>query len=289
MLHAAIRDSREAKLPSRDTNIRRKDAAPSGWTIVRCPTIDSTNAEAHRRLAAGLAEKTVILASCQTAGRGRGIRVWESAADKGLWASFVLPVAVPCAALPQATLVLAVAVREAVERASGVRLLTKWPNDLLYGSRKCCGLLVETGMTAAAPRMRRHAVPATLVLGIGLNVNHLADDFPADLREKASSLRLATGREHRCEHMLPDMLAGVDHWFCLWAEQGFAPVREAWLAASCTLGKRIVLPDGYGYPHGTAHDLSPDGALVALADDGALVRIDAGEVVFCQARPSPSP
>ena len=247
------------------------------WIVTRRNTLDSTQAEARRRCAAGLSAKTAILADCQTAGRGRGNRAWESAAGKGLWLSLILPVAAPLETLAQSTLVLAAAVREAAERASGVDLRIKWPNDLLHDGRKCCGLLAEADAQA---NMRAPGMPApvSLILGIGLNVNHLEDDFPESLRQTATSLRIVSGQECSRERILRHVLRSADRWFGLWTKKGFEPVRAAWLAANCTLGKRIVLPCGYGYAQGTARDLAPDGALVVLADDGALVRVDAGEI-----------
>ncbi len=293
MPHTFARHIRGGDAPPRETGpgpaarSRAADAAPPGWATERHALLDSTNARAHRRIAAGLAGKTAILADCQTAGCGRGSRVWESATDKGLWASLVLPVCVPDAALAQSTLVLAVAVREAVERGTNVSLQTKWPNDLLHAGRKCCGLLVEAGIAQAAPDAPRgSALP--LVLGIGLNVNHLDDDFPAFLRETATSLRLASGREYGRDRILAEILGSVDQWFARWTEQGFAPVRDAWLACNCTMGRRLVLPGGYGFSHGTARDLAPDGALVVAADNGAVLHVDAGEIAFTNAPPLPS-
>ncbi len=282
MFRAAADHSGGAISPSRDS-ARRGPSLPPGWTLEQHRVLDSTNAEAHRRIIAGLSAKTAILAERQTAGRGRGARAWESAEDKGLWVSLVLPVTPPLAVLAQSTLVLAVAAHEAVERAIGLRLSVKWPNDLLHEGRKCCGLLVEANIAKAASGAPRGDASAMLILGIGLNIAHLPEDFPAALRERATSLRLIAGRECSREQILRGILDSVDYWFDLWTNQGFAPVREAWLAVNCTMGRRIVLPDGYGYAHGTAHDLAPDGALVALAGDGALLRINAGEIIFCNA------
>ena len=264
-----------------------KTIESAGWAMMHHSMLDSTNAEACRCIAAGLTEKTAILANCQTAGHGRGQRIWESSVDKGMWVSLVLPITVPFETLTQSTLVLAMAVRETVERVSSVGLQAKWPNDLLYGSRKCCGLLVEAHIAEPAPRASDVAY-VSLILGIGLNINHLEGDFPVTLRETATSLRLVAGREYSREHILRDMLCSVDHWFSLWTEQGFTPIRDAWLAANCTMGKRLVLPDGFGCTHGIAHDLAPDGALIVLADDGAFLRIDAGEIVFHNVPSHPS-
>ena len=249
----------------------------AGWNLVRHTLLDSTNSEAQRLLAAGCPDKTIILADSQSAGKGRGPeRVWESSGPQGLWASGILAVPLPAEQLAQSTLVLAVAVREAVERCTGVRLACKWPNDLMSGGRKCCGMLVETGMAhGGAPH---GSVP--LVLGIGLNINQTAEQFPPALRGIATSLRLLSGVEHCRMRLLAELAAGIASCFTLWAAQGFAPLREAWLAGNCTIGRNLILPQGYGCTQGTAHDLAPDGALLVRTATGRTLRVDSGEVLF---------
>ncbi|GHV55550.1 biotin--[acetyl-CoA-carboxylase] ligase [Deltaproteobacteria bacterium] len=271
-----VRTGRDDKLRGSQALPRSETFAFAGWELFHFATLDSTNREAHRRAACGLAEKTVILADCQTAGQGRHARTWESASGKGLWVSLLVPVSVPFSCLPQSTLVLAVAVREAIAAATGIDLQIKWPNDLLARGRKCCGLLVESAAMPSPPE----GSALSLILGIGINLTQTEEDFPPFLREKAASLFWVSGREHGREQILREVLRHVEQWFGLWAAQGFAPARAAWLAHNCTVGRRLILPDGYGYTCGFAADLAPDGALVARADDGVLLPIASGEIRF---------
>ncbi len=244
-----------------------------GWETVFHARLDSTNLEAKRLVAQGFNGKRLIVAETQTNGQCRHDRLWESAAGKGIWASFILPVSVPPEVLPQSSLVLAVAVREGIRRATGVELKTKWPNDLLGEGRKCCGLLVETicaGNTATP-----------LILGAGINCNQLRDDFPPYLREVATSLAMLSGNAPLCrESVLAGMAGQIDHWFGLWETRGFQAVREAWLDHTCTVGKTVLLPEGYGCSQGIAEDMDQTGALVVLSPDGTRLRINSGEVLF---------
>ena len=246
-----------------------------GWDVVGYATLDSTNLEAKRRIAQGYAEKSLILAESQTNGQCRHDRLWISPPDAGIWASFILPVSVPREALPQSTLVLAVAVQEGISKATGISLKIKWPNDLLGNRKKCCGLLVEADPEKASPA----SVP--LILGVGINCNQTEEAFPPDLREIATSLSiLASGQVHPREHILRAVADSIEHWFGIWQKQGFAPVRNAWITHSGTLGNAVILPEGYGQPHGLAHGLDPSGALLVLAENGEEIRIESGEILF---------
>ena len=243
-----------------------------GWTVLRHATLDSTNLEARRLIERGETGKRLIVADAQTNGQCRHDRLWESPAGKGIWASFILPVAVPLETLPQSTLVLAVAVREGIMNATGVSVSIKWPNDLLGNGKKCCGLLVETAYT-------ENSEHSPLILGVGINNKHEKNDFPEYLQDAATSLSmLSDGKDFCRKEILRHLTASIAAWFATWEEQGFSPVRAAWLAGNCTIGNRIALPEGYGHSFGTAYDLEGDGALVALTDDGTALRIDSGEI-----------
>jgi BirA family biotin operon repressor/biotin-[acetyl-CoA-carboxylase] ligase len=251
--------------------------APAGWALLRHETLDSTNSEGLRLLTRGFPGKTAILAERQALGRGCRDKVWESAGPQGLWVSLLLTAAVPGERLAPAAMILGIAVREAVGICCDVRLRTKWPNDLMADDRrKCCGLLVETGAASDVAGV----VP--LVLGIGLNVNHLEEDFPPDLAGKVVSLRMLSGREYDRLVILAAILRRADDWFERWGRDGFGPAREAWLADNDTLGREILLPEGYSAQRGTAVDLTPDGFLLVRAETGEILRVDAGEIAFAR-------
>lgn len=148
--------------------------------------IGSTNATAMSAAADGAPEGSVFLAEEQTAGRGRGAHAWHSTRSAGIYCSVVLrPVLPPSEVLPL-SLAAGLAVEDAIRQMdTRVQPDLKWPNDVLIGGKKVCGILTE--MNAEITRVRY------LVIGIGINVNHA--NFPDDIAAVATSLRLATGSE----------------------------------------------------------------------------------------------
>jgi len=148
-------------------------------------TTGSTNDDAMDAAAAGAPEGGVFLAEQQTAGRGRGDHKWHSARSVGIHCSVLLRPTLPPSEVLILALVAGLAVRTAVKEIEPqLNPDLKWPNDLLIGGKKFCGILAE--MNAEVTRVRH------LVLGIGINVNQ--SSFPADLRDSATSLRMATGK-----------------------------------------------------------------------------------------------
>ena len=141
---------------------------------------DSTNERAKELAAAGAPHGTVVTADEQTAGRGRQGRAWSAPRRAAVLMSVIVrDLGDSAAMLPLAA---AVAACEACESVSGVRCEIKWPNDVWVDGRKLAGILVEARPTAG-----------WAVVGIGLNVSTTEDEFPAELRETATSLRAAAG------------------------------------------------------------------------------------------------
>ena len=156
-----------------------------GHTIHRLGEVVSTQIEAARQAADGASEGTVVTATHQSAGRGRRGRPWLDAPGQSLLMSIVLRPPIPPGLAPQLSLVAAVAVADALGLA-GATAAIRWPNDVMVGKRKICGLLPE------AVTMRDGALEH-VILGIGLNVNQA--EFPAPIRELATSMRIETGVE----------------------------------------------------------------------------------------------
>lgn len=147
-------------------------------------SVGSTNDEARRLAAGGAPSGTAVLAEEQVAGRGRSGGSWASPPGLGVWLSVIVrPSALPAPGLLPLRVGLGAA--RALERwapAGAVRI--KWPNDLLVGDRKLGGILCEASWEGE--------MPGAVVIGIGVNVLHDPNDFPEDLRERATSLRLAS-------------------------------------------------------------------------------------------------
>ncbi|HEX3986822.1 MAG TPA: biotin--[acetyl-CoA-carboxylase] ligase [Acidobacteriaceae bacterium] len=164
------------------------------------PSIESTNTYAMRQAEAGAPEGSVYFADEQTVGRGRGGHGWASAAGSGLYVSVVLRPRLAPADVLWLSLAAGLAAQEAVRRTVGLEADIRWPNDLLLGRRKFCGILTE--LNAEVTRVR-HAV-----VGIGINVHQA--EFPEELRELATSLRMETGREWPRQELLVGLLESLE-------------------------------------------------------------------------------
>ncbi len=144
--------------------------------------IGSTNAEAMHAAASGAAEGSVYVAEEQVAGRGRGGHSWHSARSTGIYCSAVLRPTISPGDVLTLSLAAGLATRDVVLHVTGLQADLRWPNDLMLGGKKFCGILIE--MNAEATRVRY------AVVGIGMNVNQ--ESFPPAI--KATSLRLESGR-----------------------------------------------------------------------------------------------
>ena len=202
--------------------------------------IASTNSEAMRCAAEGAPEGSVFLAEEQLAGRGRGAHSWHSARSAGIYCSVILRPAMPPSDALIFSLAVGLAIRAAVmEIAPQLRVDLKWPNDMLLGGRKFCGILTE--MNAEAARVRH------LVVGVGINVNQAK--FPAELREIATSLKIETGTEWSRVELCAALLKSLDREYRSFVED--AGARTAILRrfeenSSSVRGRRVSIEENGG-------------------------------------------
>jgi len=210
----------------------------------------------------GAPDGTVVLADRQAAGRGRLGRAWASAAGKGVEFSMILrPPAAEGTVPGLLVAATAVAMAEALESSAGLAPTIRWPNDLLLGDRKVCGILVETrDFEPAAP---------LLVLGVGLNAAQEQGDFPAEVRGEATSLRIETGRAPDRTGLLLAVLEALDRWRGTLAAGGAAAVEEAFRARVAYLGRRVSLLEGDEPVEGVLESASPVGGLFLRLPDGS--------------------
>ncbi len=187
----------------------------AGARILVFDTVDSTSSRAFN---SGL-DGTVVIAEHQTQGRGRHGRVWHSPPGLGLWFSVAFT-----GGVDGLEFAAPLAVRDGL-RPYG-ELTLKWPNDLLAGSRKICGILIE----------RRAGIT---VAGIGINVRHRPEDLPPELRATAGSIYMATGQAPERSEVLQYVLTALDRRVCaLRAGQGEL-IRREWAAACGVEGRRV--------------------------------------------------
>lgn len=232
---------------------------------------DSTNDRAAQLGANGAAGGVAIFAEHQTAGRGRFGRPWHSASNLGLWCSVLLRPPLPISEWPRLTTWAAVAIAAALERAVGVAAQIKWPNDVEIHGRKVAGVLIETGVDGAQAPFA--------VLGFGVNVNHTADDFAPDLRNKAGSLGMVTGRPLDRTELAVIIFRELDLRLPALKEAFHELVSEA-ARRSTLLGKWIRVRAGALVVEGLAEELDSRGQLVLRESEGGLHRLTAGAVTI---------
>jgi BirA family biotin operon repressor/biotin-[acetyl-CoA-carboxylase] ligase len=237
------------------------------FTVTAVEATDSTQSEVKRLAVAGASEGTVVTARHQRAGRGRRGHEWWDAPGESLLCSVLLRPGGPPAVVPQLSLVGGLAVAEALAATAAVPVRIRWPNDLLIGSRKVCGILAEA-VSDGAGRLDH------VILGIGINLDQT--EFPAALQARATSLRLATGRGHAREPVLAAVLDRLGRRYAEWRAGGFGALRAAWRERSTLPGQPVRLPDG---GEGVGVDVADDGVLLARAPDGRLVRMVSGESI----------
>lgn len=232
---------------------------------------DSTNRQAYALGESGATEGLVVIADQQSAGKGRMGRSWASPPGVNLYLSVLLRPPLPPHAAPQLTFVSALAVSRAIAAATDLAPTHKWPNDILLDGRKVAGLLNE--MSAESDRIR------FVVLGIGVNLNMAAEQFPAGLRMPATSLLLAGGRPVSRALFARTLMEQLDSLYAEFLRHGPAPILAAWEAHCDLIGKNVEIDEGRsGVVRGTVTGIDRDGALLLALADGSTERILAGDV-----------
>ncbi|MFB2532546.1 biotin--[acetyl-CoA-carboxylase] ligase [Paracoccus sp. p4-l81] len=255
------------------------DIWPEGVALHALGTVDSTMAEAAR-LAPHLTRPTWVLAERQTAGRGRRGRAWTDPPGN-LAATLVLHPAGQPADVALYSFVAALAAFDALRDVAGpsARLAIKWPNDILLNDGKLVGILLEaTGTPIPGQR------PA-IAIGFGINLEQAPPPSVIEPgAQPAVSLAGECGIRITPRDFITYLARAFDRWQARVTAEGFAPVREAWLARAARLGQQVRARLMSGEETGIFETIDPSGALILRRDDGRRVTIAAADVFF--ARPA---
>lgn len=243
-----------------------------GMPLRAFQTLDSTNQYLLDQAAKAASEGTLALAESQNAGRGRHRRLWHSPAGKNLYFSLLLWPKTPPVRLSQLAMVTALALYAAVLRQDPTLPLgLKWPNDLWLDSRKLSGILCE------CPAEKLNGTHG-IVIGVGINVNALSEDFPRELQETATSLRIYTGRPFSREILLADFCDEFHSLYQRWLlSTNLAPFLPLWRKHDILLGKTITVDRPTDSPAGTVLGYTDQGLLL-LQTPGETLVISAGDV-----------
>jgi len=250
--------------------------APGAPRIHFLDTIDSTNDEAARLLAAGEPSPLVVLSRRQEKGRGRLGRVWHSAVDGNLYVSFAFNPRVSPARMQTFTLWMGVNVCVLVASFCRVVPGLKWPNDLLFDGRKAGGMLTEARMDADLIH--------DLVFGLGLNLRPPSGGWPGEIADRATALS-----EHTAVPLDPNKFAAALVGRVLDAYERFLDgsyqksFADLWHRFDVLKNRPVSLIQGERHVRGTAVGIDDEGSLLLRHPDGRTDRYRAGEVTFSHA------
>jgi BirA family transcriptional regulator, biotin operon repressor / biotin---[acetyl-CoA-carboxylase] ligase len=277
----------------RDCGYEIESATNRGYKLVSCPdairkeeiefglntailakkiycynSIDSTNEEAKRQAVGGAPNGSLFIAEQQSGGKGRLGRTWTSPAGTGLWFSVLLrPELIP-SQVTIVTLLAGLAVCNGIRTYTDCPAMIKWPNDVVIGNRKVCGILTE--MAAEIDRIEYLAV------GIGVNVN--IPSFPEELRIKATSLLLETGETVFRIGLLQEILLAFETLLKEDQTSGNDASLNDYKNLCVSLNRKVGFTRNNQPFSGTAVDISQDGELIVQCDDGSRIPVSSGEV-----------
>jgi BirA family transcriptional regulator, biotin operon repressor / biotin---[acetyl-CoA-carboxylase] ligase len=226
------------------------------------PILESTNTYAktlNRYPGSGI---YVLQADRQSAGRGRLDNAFFSDVAGGLWASILVPVKDITSHFTH-NRALSIALCESVcTMYPGAPVSIKWPNDIYWGNRKLCGILLET--TPAQPRI--------LIMGFGLNVNISREEFPADIAAIATSILIETGKRHSLTQLLRQVIA-------TYHEISEAPCEQTHQRYEKYLyGKGLMVE--VGALRGTMQGVDSNGILILTLTTGETASVHSGSLKF---------
>ena len=231
---------------------------------------DSTNNQAKLAAEQNALDKTLFVAECQTGGRGRRGRSWVSPAGSGIWMSLLLRPDIRPESASMLTLVLAVAMVEAInEEVQDADCLVKWPNDIVLNNKKISGTLTE--MSAEMESI--HYV----VIGIGINVN--TTDFDASIKDMATSIYLETGKKVKRSNIIAAFSRSFKKYYEQFLKtQDLTLLTDRYNELLINKGRTVKAIYADRELVGEALGINKEGELIIKAEDGSETAIRPGEV-----------
>ena len=269
---------RIVKYPDIITREEIESMLPEGLAVtnvVYYHETDSTNTRAKQAAEDGEKSGTLFITECQTGGRGRRGRTWESPAGSGIWMSLLLRPEIKPFDASMLTIVAGMGMKDAIEEIIGggtgqgeIHCKIKWPNDIVLGDRKICGMLTE--MSAETDWINY------VVIGIGVNVN--TTEFDDSIKDTASSILLQTGSSVKRS----DVVVAFARHFSRYYEEFLKECNLSGLAddynkALINVGRDVKIVERDGSFVAKAVGIDETGSLI-VEKDGDTKRIVAGEV-----------
>ena len=233
--------------------------------------VTSTNDLAKELAAQGADEGTVLIAETQIHGKGRLGREWISPKG-GIWLSIILRPRIHPREVSRLTLMSGIAVAKTIRNLLGLNATVKWPNDVLIGGKKVCGILTEA-------RIKGNSIDF-VVVGIGVNANIDVEAFPDHLRSCITSLRRELGKDIQREKFLRALLEELERRYEEFTQKGFHPILKEWRDLSSLLGKYVKVVSFDEEIKGRAIDIDQNGALIIQLSNGSVRKVSSGDVTI---------
>ncbi len=229
----------------------------------------STNLLAKQAGEEGAPHGALFVADEQTAGRGRRGRSWQSPPGTNIYFTILLRPQIAPEQAPMLTLVMAHSVAAAIHRLTHMDAEIKWPNDVLLDGRKTCGILTEMSLE----RGYIHYV----VCGVGINV--APQEFPEEIRERATSIEEAYGQSVSKGALLQYVMEELERDYDAFVAAGdLSPLLESYNKLLVNRDRRVRVLDPKGEWEGTARGINAGGELLVERADGTVTEVYAGEV-----------
>lgn len=244
-----------------------------GREILFFETVSSTNTVALE-LAEKATEGTVVLADSQDKGRGRLGRTWISPSGVNIYMSIILRPQIKPKDGSLITIMSAVACAEAIRNVTGVKITTKWPNDLMINNKKVGGILTEL-------KTQQQKITSAIV-GIGINVNIDVREFPEEMKQTATSLKNEAGVSYSREPIVAEILNEMDRWYKTLTTLEKEAILQAWKNLTSTLGRKVMIITPQETLTGTAEAIDNEGMLIVRLPSGKSKRINSGDLKILQ-------
>lgn len=236
-------------------------------------TIDSTNSQAERELADDCPTPLVIAASRQTKGRGRLGRQWFSDDPGNIYMSFVFRPHLAPNKMQRFTLWMGLEFCAELNDHFDLPLMMKWPNDLIANGKKIAGILTEARIDSDRTR--------DLVLGCGININSRLEDWPDDVRERATSLAALKGTDIEINQLAAALIRRGLNAYDSFIDGTYEKCFESqWHRFNALEGKSVTVTDHQGDHTGITTGIDDTGALLLTDDSQTLLSFQAGDVTL---------
>lgn len=242
----------------------------AGKTVVYFDEIDSTNTRAKFLTEEGAVHGTLIVAEQQNAGKGRRGRSWTSPKGSGIWMTLILKPDILPQSASMVTLIAALAIAKSIKKRYDLDAKIKWPNDIVLNGKKVCGILTEMSSDIETINY--------IIIGIGINAN--TKTFPADIRDKATSISIEKQNENIARSsLIADIMKEMEDLLDTFFEtENLIFMKEEYENYLINIDKEVRILEPKSEYTGTALGIEEDGDLIVKLEDGTIKKVMSGEV-----------